>query len=367
MSFFEPFLYEKVHELIILAFVLLYFNVLQRKNALRLINRNNTSYTVLLYAVLYIFVIGFRPVSIAFGDMTVYAKGFRDFSGMVEMKAFNRDSLFYTFMWLCSHVMSVRWFFFIVEIIYVVPIIIACHRLFYRNSDIGLLFCLSAFSFFSYSVNGLRNGIALSLVFLAITFIQGNILDKIICGIISFFAISMHASAALPVVCMLIACIIKKPRFLFYFWASSIIISLIGGNTVANLFASLGFDDRITDYIHPDVEEDLYTVNGFRWDFLLYSAAPILLGWYIIVKRKIIDSTYFLLLGTYILANAFWIMVIRAEFSNRFAYLSWFLYPIVLAYPLLKLKIWPKTQGRKAAVIMAAHYAFTFIMVFLLK
>ena len=64
-------------------------------------------------------------------------------------------------------------------------------------------------------------------------------------------------------------------------------------------------------------------------------------------------------------ANAFWIMVIRAEFSNRFAYLSWFLYPIVLAYPLLKLKIWPKTQGNKTAVIMAGHLAFTLLMVFL--
>ena len=108
-----------------------------------------------------------------------------------------------------------------------------------------------------------------------------------------------------------------------------------------------------------------YTKTGFRWDFLLYSFMPILLGWYVIFKKKVINSTYQLLLGTYIFANAFWIMVIRAEFSNRFAYLSWFLYPIVLAYPLLKFKLWPKTQGQKTAMIMFAHLAFTLIMVFI--
>ncbi len=367
MRLFDPFLYEKVHELIVLAFTLFYFSILQKKNALSIIQRNKTQHLIFLYALLYIIVVGFRPVSVAFGDTTVYAKGYGNFSTMVEMGSFSKDSLFYSFMWICSHFMSVNWFFFIIEILYVVPLIVACSRLLHRNCDVGLLFCLSAFSFFSYSVNGLRNGVALSLVLLAITFIEGNITDKLICGILSFLAISIHASSALPLVCMFVAVFVKRPRVLFYFWAFSIIISLIVGNSIANLFVSLGFDDRITDFIHPDVEEDLYTVTGFRWDFLLYSAAPILLGWYITIKRKIIDSTYLLILGTYILANAFWIMVIRAEFSNRFAYLSWFLYPIVLAYPLLKLKIWPKTQGRKTAVLMAAHYAFTFIMVFLLK
>ena len=305
--------------------------------------------------------------TIAFGDTTVYAKGYRDFSNMVEKGVFSRDALFYSFMWLCSQYMSVNCFFFVIEILYIIPIIITCHRLLLKNADLGLLFCFAAFSFFTYSVNGIRNGMALSLVLLAITYVRGNLREKVVCGILSVLAFFIHNSAALPVLCMLVACLIKKPKWFFYFWALSILISLVAGNAVTNLFASLGFDDRLSDYIHPEIEDDIYTVTGFRWDFLLYSAMPILLGWYVIVKKGVLNSTYLLLLGTYILANAFWVMVIRAEFSNRFAYLSWFLYPIVLSYPLLKLKIWPKTQGRKAAVIMALHYAFTFIMVFLLK
>ncbi len=365
MRLFDPFLYEKAHELIILAFTLFYYSFLQKQNALRIIQRNRAQPLFIAYALLFIIIVGFRPISNAFGDTTVYARGYNDFSSVTEIITFERDSLFYFLMWLCSQFISVNWFFFIIEILYIVPMALACYRLLKNNADIGLLFCFAAFSFFSYGVNGIRNGVACSFVFLALTFIRGSSLDKTICAFLSLIAYSFHASAALPIVCMLAAHFIRKPNFMFYFWLLSIIVSLIAGNTVANFFANLGFDDRISDYIHPEIEEDLYTETSFRWDFLLYSAAPILLGWYYVFKKNVYNSTYLLLLGTYIYANAFWIMVIRAEFSNRFAYLSWFLYPIVIAYPLLKLKIWPKTQGQKTALIMLAHLAFTLFMVFI--
>ena len=365
MRLFDPFLYEKVHLLIMLAFTIYYFYYIQGRGGVKFLNRSSSFHGIFLYAIVFIILIGFRPVHFAFGDTVNYAKTFSNYSQISERITTSRDSLFYLFMWGCSQVMNVNWFFLVVEIMYVVPIVASCWRLYKKNSGIGVVFCFSAFSFFSYSVNGIRNGVALSLVLLALTFIQGNSRDKVVCGILSALAISIHASAALPVVCMLGACFIKKPKFFFNFWALAVLISLVAGNTVTNLFASLGFDERLSDYIHPEIEEDIYTVTGFRWDFLLYSAIPILLGWYAVIKKKVMNSTYLLLLGTYILANAFWIMVIRAEFSNRFAYLSWFLYPIVLAYPLLKLKIWPKTQGRKTAVIMMAHLAFTLFMVFI--
>ena len=106
-----------------------------------------------------------------------------------------------------------------------------------------------------------------------------------------------------------------------------------------------------------------FSQTGFRWDFLLYSSMPIIMGWYIIFKRRIkVDFNYILLLGVYIYSNAFWVMVIRASFSNRFAYLSWFIYPLVLAYPLLKFPIWKKKQGLRTGLILLAHFGFTFVM-----
>ena len=134
------------------------------------------------------------------------------------------------------------------------------------------------------------------------------------------------------------------------------------GNAVADFFANLGFDDRLNRYITTQADEQMFNRTGFRWDFLLYSSIPVIMGYYILFVKKTFNSTYLLLLGTYILSNSFWIMVIRAQYSNRFAYLSWFLYPIVICYPMLKLRIWPKTQGSKAAVVMLGHYAFTLFM-----
>lgn len=367
MRLFDPNLYEKVHLLIILALSFYSFVILDRSKANVLLNRSRSINIVYVYAVLFILIVGLRPLSPVFGDTVNYARTYDRFSQIVDRFSSSKDLLFYSLMWLCSRHMGAQGFFLIVEILYVVPIVIGCCRLLKNNADMGLLFCFAAFSFFTYGVNGLRNGVALSLVFLALTFLQGVWWEKIICFFLSLLGIAFHASAALPVICMIIALYVKKPGFFFVFWLGSIIVSLLFGSSVEHFFASLGFDNRLSDYLHPDIEEDIYTVTGFRWDFILYSAMPIILGWYVIFKKRVLNSTYLLLLGTYILANAFWIMVIRAEFSNRFAYLSWFLYPIVLAYPLLKLKIWPKTQGRKTAVIMAAHYAFTFIMVFLLK
>ena len=86
---------------------------------------------------------------------------------------------------------------------------------------------------------------------------------------------------------------------------------------------------------------------------------PILLVWYLTIKREFKDKSFNLLANTYILANAFWIMVIRANYSNRFAYLSWFLYPIVIFYPLLRFKIWDN-QDRNSALILLAYSGFTF-------
>ena len=363
MGLINPFLYETVHLLIMLAFTFSFFMGIQRKRADALINRNKSNYLVFIYGLLFIIIVGFRPISDAFGDTVNYASTYESFSRIAEKINTSKDSLFYLFMWFCSQHMGVSWFFLIIEMVYVIPIAYGCIRLLKRNADIALIFSFAAFSFFTYGVNGIRNGISMSIVFLAITFINGNPFDKFVCVALSLLAVSLHASAFLPIACMLAASLIKKPNILFITWGLSILVSLIAGNTITNLFAGLGFD-RLSDYILAEVDESLFSRVGFRWDFLLYSSAPVLLGWYLVKKKHIYNSTYLLLLGTYIFANAFWILIIRAEYSNRFAYLSWFLYPIVLAYPLLKLKIWPKSQGQKTGIIMVGHTVFTIIMAF---
>lgn len=326
-----------------------------------LINRKGMG-GMIVYCIAFIIIVGLRPVSFHFGDTINYAHTYYGYQRGIIL--YNPNSSEWLFNWMmakASLIMNVQGFFLIVEVLYVAPMLWACKRLFPKNVYLAMLFCLGAFSFFTYGTNGIRNGMACSLVLLALSFITGTRREKLIAGILCFCAFNVHHSTALPILCMIIACFYKNTRMIMCFWLLSIVISLLAGGIVENFFARLGFDDRLGGYINSHQYDDSFSRIGFRWDFLLYSVMPIWLGWYIVIKKKIANQNYQLLLNIYILCNAFWVMLIRSSFSNRFAYLSWFMYPLVLAYPLLSLPIW-KEQGKKTGLILMGHVFFTYLM-----
>ena len=153
---------------------------------------------------------------------------------------------------------------------------------------------------------------------------------------------------------------------MFLAWFGAVALSLAFGEVIGNLFTLMNFDDRLAANMQrgEDValEWGVEMDNRFRWDFILYSSLPLILAAYTLFVRKIYNNTYLLLLGTYMYANVFWILVIRGLFSNRIAYLSWFLYPIVLAYPLFNLPVFEHNHSRKVSWILLAHLGFTTMM-----
>jgi len=285
---------------------------------------------------------------------------------------------------------SVNVYFLIIEIGYLGLMFWAYKKALWENAWFALLFGLSAFSFFTYGVNGIRNGLACSVVTLAIIFAAKD-KNYIIAGIICFLALGIHKSTILPTAAMVAALfVIKKPKMALMFWLMSIPLSLVAGGPISNFFMGLGFDDRAEAYISGDnAKYGNFSNTGFRWDFLAYSAMPVWLIWYVqkqIEKRRnecgggktleeeetgvygaglLADAesmrVFNVLSIIYLLTNAFWVMVIKASFSNRFAYLSWFLYPLVLAYGVIRLHIW-EDQDKKAGQILLAHMGFTMIM-----
>lgn len=238
---------------------------------------------------------------------------------------------------------------------------LACKLLVGNNVLAALLFMFGAFSFFSYATNGIRNGLACSIVLFAIALYSKSRKWGIIALILSVAALNIHKSTIIPLASLIISVyFIKSFKYAYSFWIASIIISLFAGGFLTSFFAGLGFDDRLS-YL-TTAASGKFSRTGFRWDFLIYSMMPIVLGYYIVIKKGITDKTYMILLNTYTIANAVWVMVIRANYSNRLAYLSWFMYPLVLAYPLFKLDIWGESQGKVASRIMLAHIGFTWLM-----
>ncbi len=327
--------------------------------------KNNLFGSILL-VLIFSFFLGNRPISgYYFGDTAQYAFYFeRVKAGFITYASGDGEWIWTLIMYICAFFCDVNLYFTIIALLYFGFTLWACRRLTPNNALVSFLFCLGAFSCFSYATNGIRNGLACSIILLMLSFITGNKREKIIAAVLAFIAFNIHRSTALPILMSVLSLLyIRSFKMAYTFWILSIFISLVAGGAISSFFAGLGFDDRMQTYIASSPQEaEMFSHTGFRLDFLIYSMMPILLGYYIIVKRGIRDRNYELLLNTYTLCNAFWVMVIRANYSNRFAYLSWFMYPLVLAYPLLKLDIWGEEQGRYLKNIMLAHVGFTWFM-----
>lgn len=323
-------------------------------------DKGNSWLLPFILCLIYAIWLGLRPVHPAFGDTVNYALEYQ-LKGVYDVKMdWSGEWIWQWLMISCiSAGFSVNTFFLIVELVYVLTAFFAVKRFMPKDPMLGMIFLVGSLMFFSFGVNGLRNGMACHIVLLAISLLLD---DKYVIGtILCLVAFGIHRSTILPLTSAIVAIFfIKDFRYALGFWILSILISFVAGGAVSNFFSGLGFDDRMTQYINIQ-DMSSFSRTGFRWDFLLYSSMPVLMGWYICVKRQIKDNWYNVICMTYCLSNAFWIMVIRSAFSNRFAYLSWFIYPIVIAYPLVNLPVW-QDQDRKTGWILLAYVCFTAFM-----
>ena len=354
-------LYESIFLYTVIVITIIVTSSLYRKSYCEINDgRNNAIFALLLGIVLSLW-LGMRPPTHDFADTGTYAQSFYIYK-MGRVPSDSSDWLWTKFSYACAQKFDVSVYFTIVSIGYFGFTLLACRTLVPNNTLAAYLFMLGAFSFFTYGVNGIRNGLACSIVLFVIAIMARSRKNLLYAIIMCFIAANIHRSTMLPIASLFVGIyVVKKFQWAYTFWVSSILISLVAGGTVSAFFAGLGFDDRLS-YIQDTTYSDRFSSTGFRWDFVIYSMMPIVLGYYVVIKRRIQDQTYLILLNTYTIANAFWVMLIRASFSNRFAYLSWFMFPIVLAYPLMKLDIWGPEQVKKLTQIMLAHVGFTWFM-----
>lgn len=347
--------YVQLHYILLLLLVLFTFIHSQSQP---IDSDHNFRYMKVMGSIYLIFILlymGTRPINGIFVDMLTYNKRFERYAHGGQITS-TSDLLFQLFTFFSSKIMSARVYFLVCEALYIIPLVFVCKKWFKDYWFYGFLFLVGSFSFWTFGTNGIRNGIAGSL------FLLGMSREKRVWQIvIILLAISIHKTMMLPAAALLLANFYNNPKFLIYIWLFCIPLSLIAGSSFTAFFSTLGFDDR-TAYL---TEENIYNVKfastGFRWDFLLYSATGVFAGWFYIFKRNYKDKIYFWLFNTYILSNAFWILVIRAQFSNRFAYLSWFMISLVILYPLLKQFILAR-QHKKIGLLLILYYSFTFLM-----
>ncbi|MCF7560784.1 EpsG family protein [Sabulilitoribacter multivorans] len=345
--------------LFLVLFTLLHTWVLKINDTKNIAFINIAGYILLVFVIFYI---GQRPISGRyFGDMRTYVTYFYDYQMGAEIKG-TKDIFFHVFMKASSYAFSVHGFFTLCAMIYILPLVRISKVFFKEYWYYSFFMFLVSYSFYTYGVNGIRNGAAASLFLLGVSFKD----KKILMGLCFLAALSFHKTMFLPITAFLITYVYNSPKFYLKGWLLCIPLSLALGSVWIALFANLGFgdDDRLAGYLTTQAEEGTFSQTGFRWDFLFHSAFAVFAGWYFIFKKKFVDSFYNQLLNTYLICNGFWILVINANFSNRFAYLSWFMMAIVIVYPMLKERLF-KNHHIMLGKIVFVYFLFTYSMYYL--
>jgi len=312
-----------------------------------------------LVCLFFIFFIGMRPISEVFVDMTQYQGIFDRWVGQFF---FDWDAQNLIYGNLMNYLASIQFppvmFYLIVAAFYFGCAYYACKRLFPNDFYIAFIVFLGAFSTFSYGTNGIKAGWAMSVFVLALSYYrQWKVFVPLV--LISY---GIHHSMQLPIGAILLAYFYRNTKIYLYIWIVCVLISAAQITVFQELFASLSADqlgdERGGSYLSIDSEGFR---TGFRFDFILYSAAPVWIGWIAIKKKMIQSEFYSFFLNTYLIINSIWMLCMYASFTNRIAYLAWGLYPFVLIYPLLK-EDWGADRYKLFVRVVLCHFGFTFAM-----
>lgn len=248
---------------------------------------------------------------------------------------------------------NIDFFYILTATLYVGGTYIAGAKFFGKDA-VGYLVVMAAgcLGFSNYGTNVIRAGAALSLVLIAIS-INCKLVYRIVIVII---ALSFQKSMIIPIFAFIGARFIKPIRVVAIVWLLCLFLSAANFD-MGPLFESVDFvDERVEKYAGTinGMGGGVYE-KGFRWDFLLYSLAPILVAFYHLYKSKVSDKFYSNLIKAYLLANSVWLLAIRMDYSDRLAYLSWFLIPLVTLYPVVK---YPQKYLRPQRVLVSMMLIF---------
>ena len=322
--------------------------------------RESNRFPLLLCCMLILF-IGLRPVSQKyFVDMYGTAMQFSLWAQDSVRFSFDVQNLLYDNLRLNMATLGFTYkpFFLLIAAIYFGGIYYVCSRMFNTRSLLPFFVCLAAFSTFSFATNGVKAGSAASVFLIAMALQHdGKRLASLIVAILS---IGFHHSMVLPVFAFAVCLYIKKDKLYFYIWVFCSLLAFFHITYFQDLFATITADagnEHAAEYLTGVGQ----ATKGFRIDFILYSAVPIIFGRWLSFMEIDKSEQYQYILNVYTLVNSIWMLCMYAEFTNRIAYLSWFMYPIVLIYPFINEDYLSRKTGLMK-IFVCGHLFFTLFM-----
>ena len=297
------------------------------------------------------------------GDKDVYGVTFSQSMQWNEVGE-SHDILFYALSYFLGKLFFGCWqlYFFTISLIYVSGVLFFSKSFFPKSAFPLCLSFFVSFGFVSYGVNTLRAGFALTLLLISLAcFFRYK--KPILAIIFAISALACHGTMFVPVSALLLGYWIRKPNLFFVGWLGCILISIVAGTHIQNFIGGYfegSAETRISNYA---LGEGGGYKTGFRWDFLIYSTIGIVVPFFYKIYYRVNDKLYDMFFCAYFAANGFWVLLIRIPFSDRLAYLSWFMLPILLMTPLFRWKEIP-SRGLKVAITLLGQVLFAVFMIF---
>jgi hypothetical protein len=225
---------------------------------------------------------------------------------------------------------------------------------------IAYIVFLGAFSTFSYGTNGIKAGAAASIFIMAMGYWD----ELVVCIPLMLVSLGFHHSMVLPIAAFVLTKFFKNPKLYYYGWFFCFLLSVFHVTYFQHLFGGLSDDQGSIYLLATQQDTDMYL--GFRPDFVLYSAMPVIIGYTYEMKWEIpLSKAYTSIMHFYLTTNAVWMLCMFASFTNRIAYLSWFIYPIVIIYPFLDAYNKDEKRFLKLRKTTLYHLCFTLFMSFI--
>lgn len=258
-------------------------------------------------------------------------------------------------LWFSSLGINFSAFLVLVAAVYYGMRYLSCKKMFPKHSYTAFLIFLAAFLSYSSATNGFKAGMAASVFCCAIAYRK----RKLLAACLLLISWGIHHAMHVCVIAYLIVSLCKNTRVYYIIWIFSALIAIAHIDYFQVLFAGVT-DEKGSQYL---LAEDGAWMTGLRLDFMLYSFMPVALGWYITEKLKIQDRGFQFVLTLYMLLNSVWMLCMYANYTNRIAALSWFLYPMVIAYPFLSPSFEGIYKNNKLLIkIILCHLFFTLFM-----
>lgn len=338
-------LYSIIASLLILALCFSFFTYsikLKRLSVLKDLLLYFFAFVISIY-------LGFREYSVG-TDSESYKYLFEYHYSLQDSFVTSRDFLWDLFNFIVAQVTDeFRIIFLLTAFAYIYLPLIGIRKYLNNNTIYFFILFLISPNFFLYGANGIRSGLAASVLLLSFRYYNHKSYKQYTLMAIGSL---IHISMAVPSVLFFCSKYIKTLKFPLLLWIILLTISISG----VNLLDYFPETNRLGGYVDSDILQA--TVFDKLINFFVYSISPILLGFYVLFIRNIYDVFYKRLLITYILSNCFYVMALNSPYSVRFAYLSEFLLPFLLVYPLFKFKLWRYLEIKVSII---------FIFIFLIK